>query len=232
MRIHYFQHVPFEGLGIIETWAKCAGHSLAGTHFYRGQAPPTLDKVDWLIVMGGPMSVHDQPACPWLRQEKRFIEAAVGAGRRVLGICLGAQLIAEILGAKVFANPVKEIGWFPVNRTSAAAATGVGAVLPERFDAFHWHGETFELPPPAVHLAASAACVSQAFVYRERVLGLQFHLEVTKTGVEQLCKHAAREIVPGPFIEPAVGMLADQSRFTRSNELMVRVLDRVAALSE
>jgi GMP synthase-like glutamine amidotransferase len=181
--------------------------------------------------MGGPMSVHDERAYPWLRQEKRFIESAIGAGKVVLGICLGAQLIAETLGAKVYANRLQEIGWFPVRRTTQAAATRLGAVLPEQFEAFHWHGETFELPAGAIHLARSEACAHQAFIYRERVLALQFHLETTRAGVEQLSQHCASDIVAGPFVQPAATMLADAGRFAGINQLMSRLLDRLAEWS-
>lgn len=227
MRIHYCQHVPFEGPGIIETWAHRAGYQLTATHSYRGEPFPAVGDIDWLVVMGGPMSVHDERVYLWLRQEKRLIESAIGAGKIVLGICLGAQLIAETLGAKVYPNQFKEIGWFPVERTPAAVTTPVGQLMPERFDAFHWHGETFELPSGAIHLARSEACAHQAFVYGERVVALQFHLETTRAGVEQLSTHGASDLVAGPFVQPVANMLNDEGRFVRSNELMARLLDRL-----
>jgi len=231
MRIHYLQHVPFEGPGMIETWARAAGHHLGATHLYRGEPLPACEDIDWLVVMGGPMSVHDEAVYPWLRQEKRFIESVIAAHKTVLGICLGAQLIAETLGAEVYVNQFKEIGWFPVEATPAAVTTPIGQVMPGRFDAFHWHGETFGLPSGAIHLARSEACVHQAFVYGERVVGLQFHLETTRAGVEQLSTHSASDIVAGPFVQPVADMLDDEGRFGRSNELMVRLLDRLASLA-
>ncbi|MFN8628404.1 MAG: type 1 glutamine amidotransferase [Candidatus Binatia bacterium] len=230
MRIHYLQHVAFEGPGSIAAWAQRAGHQLTATRFHEAEHLPALEAVDWLVVMGGPMSVHDERAHPWLLQEKRFIEAAIAAGKTVLGICLGAQLIAQVLGARVYPNPVKEIGWFPVERTPQATATSVGAVLPARFEAFHWHGETFDLPADAVHLARSEACAQQAFVYRERVVALQFHLETTRTGVEDLSARCAAEIHPGPFVQPAAAMRADDARFAALNRRMARLLDCLADL--
>jgi len=230
MNIHYLQHVAFEGPGSIATWARRAGHRLTATRFCDGEPLPAVEEIDWVVVMGGPMSVHDEHAYPWLHQEKRFIDSAIGAAKVVLGICLGAQLIAEVLGARVYPNRVKEIGWFPVERMPQAAATRVGAVVPAHFDAFHWHGETFDVPADAVHLARSAACAHQAFVYRERVVALQFHLETTRAGVEQLSTHCAAEILPGPFVQPAAAMLADAGRFTAINQQMARLLDRLAEL--
>src|SRR5262245_15038627 len=118
MQIHYFQHVPFEGLGYIETWLKENGHDISVTRFYESsyQLPP-VSAIDALIVMGGPMGVYDEDKYAWLRDEKAFIEDCIRAGKRLLGICLGAQLLSVCLGAAVGAAPNKEIGWFPVKPT-------------------------------------------------------------------------------------------------------------------
>ncbi len=122
MRIHSLQHVPFEGLGSIEAWARDRGHSLTVTRFWAGDALPPPGALDWLIVMGGPMSVHDEAERSWLKAEKRFLRAALDAGKRVLGICLGAQLLAEAMGARIARARAKEIGWFPVTLTPEARA--------------------------------------------------------------------------------------------------------------
>jgi len=175
------------------------------------------------------MSVHDEGLYPWLRQEKRFIASAIAAGKAVVGICLGAQLIAQVLGARVYPNAMKEIGWFPVERTPEAATTRLGALLPASFEAFHWHGETFDLPADAVHLARSDACTHQAFIYGERVVALQFHLETTRPGVEALSAHCAAEIRPGPFVQPAAAMLGDNAQFAAINLQMSRLLDGLAS---
>ncbi len=229
--IHYFQHVPFEGLGAIEGWATRSGHRLSFTRFCDGDSLPTLADVDWLVIMGGPMSVHDERAYPWLRREKRFIEAAIRSRRIVLGICLGAQLVADVLGAKVYPNAWKEIGWFPIHRTPQATSNRLGRTLPESINVFHWHGDTFDLPSGAVPLAHSEACPNQAFAYGERVLGLQFHLETTKAGAEQLIAHGAVELVDGPFIQRPEAMLANERRFTTINNLLIRLLDQLVRVA-
>lgn len=114
MKVQVLQHVPFEGLGRIETWLTERGASVQHTRFYQSAVLPDLRSVDFVIAMGGPMSVNDEHAYPWLKQEKAFLRDAVSRGLSVLGVCLGAQLIASALGARVFADDHKEIGWFPI----------------------------------------------------------------------------------------------------------------------
>jgi GMP synthase-like glutamine amidotransferase len=178
MRVLVFRHVPFEGLGLIEPALTASGIGFEYAGLYAPGAPaPDPAAADGLIFMGGPMSVNGDLA--YLRQEERYIAQAVACGKPVLGVCLGAQLIAHALGASVYRNPVKEIGWFPVTWGEAAATDPLFAGLPPVDTVFHWHGETFDLPPGAVPLASSAACRNQAFRAGRNVYGLQFHLEVT-----------------------------------------------------
>jgi GMP synthase-like glutamine amidotransferase len=231
INVHYFQHVPFEGLGAIEGWATRSGHRLSCTRFCDGDPLPALEEVDWLVIMGGPMSVRDERAYPWLGREKRFIESAIRAGRVVLGVCLGAQLVADVLGAKVYANRFKEIGWFPIQRTAEAATTPIGSALPHEIEVFHWHGDTFDLPVDAVRLARSEGCDNQGFLYRDRVVGLQFHLEVTKAGVKQLVARCAADLTDGPFVQQPELMLGDESRFSKVNDVLVRLLDQLARIA-
>lgn len=229
MRIHYLQHVSFEGLGTIEGWAQSHGHRLAATHLYAGEALPRSTEFDWLIVMGGPMGVGEEREYPWLGAEKRLIGEAIAAGKVVLGICLGAQLIAEVLGARVSANPHKEIGWFPLHRVSQSPAA---AFLPPELEAFHWHGDTFELPPGAEQLARSAACEQQGFLWQERVVGLQFHLETTPASAATLIAHGGEDLAGarGPYIQTPAAMGGDPTRFATINRVMAKLLDRLAAL--
>ena len=119
MRVHCLQHVPFEGLGCIEPWLQSSGHAVTFTRFHESATLPELDHVDLLIVMGGPMSVNDEAEFPWLVQEKRFVRDAIHAGKSVLGVCLGAQLIAAAMGARVYQNHTREIGWLPVDAVPA-----------------------------------------------------------------------------------------------------------------
>jgi GMP synthase-like glutamine amidotransferase len=230
MKIHWFQHVPFEGLGSIEPWLRRHGHTVAATRLYAGELPPSPDRYDWLIVMGGPMNIYEEREHPWLVAEKRAIRDAIGQGRRVLGICLGAQLIADVLGAPVTRNAQREIGWFPVELTPAGRSEPLFADFPARFEAYHWHGDTFGLPAGATQLASSAACRQQAYVWGGRVVGLQFHLETTPDSVAALIRHCGDELVPAPHVQDAAAMLAEPARFARLNTLMDGLLGRLAAV--
>jgi GMP synthase-like glutamine amidotransferase len=227
VNLHYFQHVPFEALGSIEHWAFNRRHAVTATRFSEGDPLPSLNQIDWLLVMGGPMNVYEEQHYPWLAQEKRFIEETIQAGKVVLGICLGAQLIADVLGAKVYRNPYQEIGWYPIEKTKAAAASSLFRVLPSTLEVFHWHGDTFDIPSGAIHLARSAACENQAFLYDERVLGLQFHLEMTRQAAEQLIVNCAGEIAAGAFTQSAETMLSEEQRFKTSNETLDDLLDHL-----
>lgn len=210
MRAHCFQHVPFEGLGSIQAWLEATGYDITVTRFYERPELPVAQEVDFLVVMGGPMSVNDQEAYPWLVAEKSFIRDVIEAGKPVLGICLGAQLIASAMGGVVRPNPVKEIGWFPVEgvKPDPLLARGGSFRFPSVVQAFHWHGETFELPSRAIRLARSEACENQAFQLGRSVIGLQFHLETTPESARQLVAHCGDELVDGPYIQPREEILS------------------------
>ena len=224
MRVHTLQHVPFEGLAALEPVLRAAGHEIAVTRLFAGDPLPPPDAFDWLVVLGGPMSVHDEGRFAWLAPEKELVRHSIERGRAVLGICLGAQLLAEALGGRVRANREKEIGWFPVERVPGAEASPFGRALPPRTVAFHWHGETFERPPGALHLARSDACESQAFAWGDRVLALQFHLETTRAAAASLIEHCRDELLPGRFVEAPEAMLADGARFERIHPVMAGLL--------
>ncbi|HTB80288.1 MAG TPA: type 1 glutamine amidotransferase [Opitutaceae bacterium] len=224
MRVHVFQHVPFEGPAEIGRWLERRGVTPTFTHFFAETALPPVETVDWLVVMGGPMSVNDEATLPWLRQEKDFIARAIQRGATVLGVCLGAQLIADVLGGKVTRNREREIGWFPVTRTAGAEKHPLGSCFPAQADVFHWHGETFSLPAGATHLLRSAACEHQAFAVGDRILGLQFHLETTAASACALIDNAGDDLRPGPFVQDAATMLAEADRFEWVNKILDRVL--------
>jgi GMP synthase-like glutamine amidotransferase len=183
----------------MEPWLRGRGHSLSYTHFHAGSLPPeTGAPADWLIVMGGPMGVHDEADLPWLKAEKRAIRAALDRGAAVLGICLGAQLMADALGAAVGRNAHKEIGWHPVELSPEAKSTWLGEIFPAAFTPFHWHGDTFAIPAAAVPLGSSAACRNQGFLWNDRALALQFHPEVTPESLAALAVNCGEELaVPG-----------------------------------
>lgn len=229
MNIQYLQHVPFEGLGSIEDWVRRGEHALGATRLYRDERLPPVEGIEILVVMGGPMNIYAEASYPWLTEEKRFIERAIAAGCRVLGICLGAQLVADVLGARVYANADKEIGWFPIETTAAASTSGLFAEFPQQLEVFHWHGDTFDIPAGSVHIACSAGCANQAYVYDERVVGLQFHLETTPASVRQLIANCGDEMVGGRYVQACNEMLEDPHRFDTINRMMHELLDRIAA---
>lgn len=178
MRVLAFRHVPFEGLGLIGPALKSRGIAYEYADLYReGAELPKTDGYDGLILLGGPMSANDP--LPYLKYEMRAMERAISAGTPVLGICLGAQLIARTLGAPVYRNAAPEIGWFDIRLTRAADNDAVLTGLKPAETVFHWHSDTFDLPAGAELLAHSDRTERQAFRYGRTVYGLQFHLEVT-----------------------------------------------------
>ena len=224
MRAHFFQHVPFEGLGSIGPWLQSRGAAVTGTRFFEESTWPAVNDVDLLIVMGGPMSVNDESIHPWLKEEKHFIKEAITRGKTVLGVCLGAQLIANAMGARVYPNAEKEIGWLPMHPVATQGAEGVFQFLKEQI-VFHWHGETFDLPPGATRLARSEACENQAFQLGHNAIGLQFHLETTPQGARDLVAKCRHELVPAKFIQSEETILsAPAERYTTINALMSAVL--------
>jgi len=230
LRVHWIQHVPFEGLGSIEAWLTGRGARVGASRMYERPALPRVQDVDLLIVMGGPMSVNDEAAFPWLREEKTFVAGAIDAGVAVLGVCLGAQLIASALGAGVRRNEHAEIGWFPIERVPGSSGV-VADALPLRMDAFHWHGETFDLPPGARLVAGSEACRNQAFVIGDTVAGFQFHLETTPGSARALVENCRADLVPGRFIQQEDQILSPGDRFQRINAVMDAVLGRLAEVA-
>ena len=178
MNVLVARNAPFESLGLIADSLRGSGIAYEYADLYEtGGRPPDLGARAALIVMGGPMSANDDSR--HIRRALRLIEQACAANIPVLGVCLGAQLIARTFGARVYANPVKEIGWAPVCWTEAGQRAPLFHGLASPETVFHWHGETFDLPAGAEWLAFSDACRHQAFRLGERVHGLQFHLEVT-----------------------------------------------------
>ncbi len=211
----------------MEAFFSAGGHQLSSTHFYRGESLPPISSFDCLIIMGGPMGVGDHIDHPWLEKEIAFLGQALNSGKTVLGICLGAQLIAAALGARVRKNPDREIGWFPVQREAAAGQTLLAEILPQQMQAFHWHGDTFELPTGAHLLASSEACANQAFSLEDRIFGFQFHLETTLEGAEALISHCSDEIDGSRYVQTAGQMLRDSKRFTASNRQLDAILEKI-----
>lgn len=229
MKIYYLQHVPFEGLGNIEDWARQNAHEVRAVRLFAGDDLPNVDEADLVIILGGPMSVHDDAKVPFLTAEKRFIESTIRANKSVLGICLGSQLIADVLGAKVFRNQEDEIGWFPVDKVNNAAAfaSSFAGIFPEKFKTFHWHGDTFSIPDGATHLLQSAGCSHQAFSYGNRVLAVQFHPEATLDSVRLMLENEGDEIKPAKFVQSAEQILSPDKPFAENAAILGALLDKL-----
>ncbi|UXI67176.1 type 1 glutamine amidotransferase [Tahibacter amnicola] len=185
-RLLVFQHVAAEPLGTLDRLIRQRGHRIKFVNFEREpDAQPCLDRYRGLVVLGGPMNVEDQERRPHLKTELRAIETALAQNKPVLGICLGAQLLAHVLGAPVQRHRETEIGWYDVKTTEAGRSDPVLAPLGAVHPVFQWHSYTFEVPRDAHHLAETASCANQAFRYGQNAYGFQFHLEANRALIER-----------------------------------------------
>jgi GMP synthase-like glutamine amidotransferase len=227
MKIHVLQHAESEGPGEIAAWAHERGHAVAITHLYRGEALPPADSFDLLVVMGGEMNIYQYRDWPWLKPEREMIEAAMAAGKRVVGICLGGQLIADALGARVTQNSEHELGWLPITFTpEARQAFGH---LPETATVLHWHGDTFELPEGAVRLASSPGCLEQGYLIPGKCLGLQFHMEADPGLASQMVQ--SQESWPsGQFVQTRGEIVIHAAKHHPANRILLHgMLDTFTA---
>jgi GMP synthase-like glutamine amidotransferase len=225
MNIRCLTHVPFEDAANIAVWAEQRGHTLTYTHLHRYDQLPAADSFDMVAIMGGLMNIYEHAPYPWLAQEKKFIRRTIDAGKKVIGICLGAQLITDVLGGQVRPNTYKEIGWHPIKLTSRAARSAAFSALPKTMTVFHWHGDTFSIPPGAIHLASSTVCTNQAFQYGEQVLALQFHLEYSKESIEKMLEHCSDELIDSPYIQTAEEIRSGMTNIQQNTEWLYTLLD-------
>lgn len=225
MRIHYFIHADFEKLGAIKEWANQRGHILKETNTYRGEKLPEVDEFDFLIIMGGPQNACQIADYPYLENEVQLIKQAITSRKIVLGVCLGAQLIAEALGGKTQPSPQREVGVFPITLTAAAQHDAVFKDFPAQFPVMHWHNDMPGLTSDMVLLATSEGCPCQAFRYDDHVYGLQFHCELTQNLVASMIDHCGNDLQAAQFVKSPDKLLLED--FSMINQKMHIILDRL-----
>lgn len=228
MKIHYFQHVPYESLGYIESWLNEKGHSFSSTKFYLDHFQiPAINQIDALILMGGPMSVRDENRFPWLKEEKGFIKKCIQANKKILGICLGAQLIADCLEEPVTKAENKEIGWFKVSVTNETSQV---KWFHELFlndpVVFHWHREMSRVGNKSSNLLRSEANPNQAFIFQNNCIGLQFHVEVTERLLDQMLQNSANELDPEKYVQSKNTILEGKKYIPGCNKIMAEILEK------
>jgi GMP synthase-like glutamine amidotransferase len=188
----------FEHPATIADWATEKNYISTYTKIFEGADFPSIDSFDMLVIMGGVMGVYEEDKYAWMKTEKSFIKKSIEAKKKVLGICLGAQFIADVLGAKVFPHTKKEIGWFEVEKVASNPLT---EKFPQTFTTFHWHGDTFTLPPKVIHLFKTKACEQQGFVYNNHVAGLQFHTEVKDDLLNSMIENERAELIKADYVQ-------------------------------
>jgi len=228
MKIHCLQHVSFETPGTIIDWVERNGHSISYTCFFEeNHSLPALDGIDALLIMGGYMNVEEEEKFPWLVREKHFIREAFDSGKKIIGICLGAQLIAASLGAKVYKAKEKEIGFFPVTFTRKALGHSLFNHFKNPYPVFHWHGDTFDLPDWALRIATTTVCENQAFLIGKNVLGMQFHPEMNEPIIEALMLHDATELSEsGAFIQNSSEIKNQYNHLHQNRDDLFLLLDK------
>ena len=224
MRIHCIRHEVFEGLGCIEDWIRTKKFQLSYTRTFLDEAFPSTDDFDALIIMGGSASVYEELKYPWLRKEKKFIQEVILSGKYLIGICLGSQLIADAMGAKVYPGRQKEIGWYPLK--FSAEARKILRFLPDQEIVFHWHGDTYDIPDGGINIGSSETTPNQGFLFLDRIMALQFHCEMTPDSLPSIVNGAADDLnSPGPTVQSGKKILSSVKYCTTNNYLMVNMLE-------
>jgi GMP synthase-like glutamine amidotransferase len=241
MRILCLQHDPLDGPGALLDWASERDHTVSTCLICTGEPLPPLDSFDLLVSLGGPMGAYEEEKHPWLTDEKEYLRQSLAAGKTILGLCLGCQLLADALGGKAFRHSCKEFGWQPIeslpegvewfdsNHASQSSEQDDKVI----FHAFQWHGDTYALPPGAVHLARNAATEQQAFLIKgpsgNRAIGLQFHLEWTETMAREALAEPDVAPPPSAFVQTPEEILTDPSLFVAARGRFHAMLDRLVS---
>ncbi len=229
MRLHLLEHDPED---MSDTyfirWAKKKGFSVSQTYLCSNEKAPSPDMFDWLIIMGGSQHIWEEKRYSWLLPEKKLIADALDQDKMVLGICFGAQLLAEALGGTVSTNIHKEIGWHKVSLTPEGRTSHLFKNISRQFSTFHWHSDHCSLPSGCIHLARSGITQIQAFTLEDRpVAGLQFHPEYTRQMVVHYSKQFGHEWGEGPYITPPEIVLQQTKKRPDGYELMASIMDNM-----
>ena len=227
MHIHYFQHDHFEDLGFIGDWAASRHFTTSCTRLDQDHTFPEHETYDWLVVLGGKMGVNDAAEYPWISAELDFIRHAIQMGKVVIGICLGSQMIAAALGARVYKNTEPEMGFYPVQFNGNAKADSVFRHFPEVLTVMHMHFDTFELPAGAKTMAGSEITSCQAFRFGKNVFALQFHFEVSAANALTFIREITPELVAGRLVQQPEEMISHTGCCDKNNQVFAEVLDAI-----
>jgi len=222
MKIHVLQHAEWETIGEIEKWININNYSYTVSYLYLGEKLPEND-IDFLIIMGGPMDIYDDKNYPWLATEREYIKTMMNSDTKVLGICLGSQFIADALGSKVYKGEEKEIGFYNIRKVESHPVTNN---LPSSFSVFHWHGDTFNTPLGAINLFNSSLTKNQGFIYDDRILAIQFHLEVGHKEIESFVDNGRNELIPSKYVQRESKIMSLNYNFNKANSYLFDILDK------
>jgi GMP synthase-like glutamine amidotransferase len=228
MHIHYFQHDHFEDLGFIGDWATTRNFTTTVSRFDLEPYYPDHNEYDWLVVLGGKMGVNDSDDYPWINDEIAFIKQAITKRKIVIGICLGAQLVASALGAKVYRNTEPEMGFRPIQMNAHAANDAIFRHFPAELNVMHMHFDIFEVPVGAVSMAKSMVTPCQAFRFGENVFALQFHFEISESNAQNFIREVTPEIVPGKYVQYPPEMLLNTHNCPINNRIFSKMLDSIS----
>lgn len=229
MRIHLLEHDPVDfSLTNIAVWAMKKGYQVTKTDVFKMEQLPSLYDFDWLMVMGGSQHTWEEAANPWLHREKEFIAEVLANAKIVLGVCFGAQLIAEILGGRVLPNKHNEIGWYEVSLTTEGRNSFLFKGIPKTFVTFHWHSDHFSLPAGCPRLAFSEATENQAFIREgSPVVGVQFHPEYTRELIKYSSQKYGHEWIQDRFVSGKEAVLTQTEQLPDTYWLMETLLDNI-----
>jgi len=233
MRVHCIQHSENVVPANVEAWCRARSHELVVVRAdHAGLTLPPVTSLDLLVILGGPMNIHEEAEHPWLVPEKAWLRDVIEARVPTLGICLGSQLLAALLGGTVTTAAEREIGFTRMERLPAATDSPVFGTLPASFDTFSWHSDTWSLPPGALLAARSEACENQAFEWGGCIYGVQFHPEFSHASTTVLATAEDRVVEPGRWVQQPAEFLAEPARFEAMEPILAALLDAITQRHE